>query len=216
MRWLISVLVVAILALSQVNEGISVVWQVMKIFKCHSHCSVLWQCAMAMCLSTHRQTETGKEMKQHAPFVACISYYFNKLLHSSFLGIKTFFFLIRTAALTTPKTRCTSPEKREKTREKVLQWRPLNVVIIVLTANLNETKSLIKGKHICTISHSNPNVWRIMRIPWRSRKAAPGRQMSMKKQKISATFMAKLLTNCCTWISSLFYLWFGLYQAKYK
>ena len=134
-------------------------------------------------------------------------YYFNKLLHSSFL-----FFLMRTVAFTTPKTRCTSPENREKTRGKVLQWRPLNVVIIVLTANLNDTKSFIKREYIlCTLSHANPNMWRKMRIPWQSRKAAPGRQMSIKKQKISATFMAKPLTNCCTCMGSLFNLWFEMY-----
>ena len=72
----------------------------------------------------------------------CIRDYFNKLLHSSFLlSIKLrvlVFFLIRTVAFTTPKIRCISPESKEKIRKKVSQWKPLDVVIIVLRANLNK------------------------------------------------------------------------------
>lgn len=189
---MIFVIVVAILALSQVTEWTSVV--------CRK-----W-------LIHFLQTELGKEITQctnFLSFIVCMNYHFNKLLHSSFLfAIKIFFFLIITVAFTNPKTRCQSPESREKTRKRALHWRSLNVVIIVLKANLHETKSYIKREYICTISHSNPNVWREIRMPWQSRKAATGREMSIKKQKISAPCMAKLFASRCTWKGSLVNLWF--------
>ena len=45
-----------------------------------------------------------------------------------------------------------------------------------------------------------PIVWRKIRILWQSRKATAGRQMSMKKQRISATSLAKLFTGNCIWL----------------
>ena len=118
----------------------------------------------------------------------CLRDYFNKLLHSSFLlSIRLrvlVFFLIRTDAFTTPKIRWISPESKENTRKKVSQWKPLDVVIIVLRANLHKVlniKQLLTFYLILTrlceeIWEFHDNQERLRqegRCLWRSRKFQP-------------------------------------------
>ena len=106
---------------------------------------------------------------------------------------------------------CAYSESRKSYKQKTKNWPwAVNVSFFYLWLirclqfyNHSNSNTKFQGLSLSIANLVNiisyPIVWRKIRVPWQSRKATAGRQMSMKKQRISAPSLAKLFTGNCNW-----------------